>query len=102
MDFEWILDTFRMPNWMIWGAKMLLKIIQKIDEILDAFLMDFGGEIAKKNKKNSEAVSRRWVPGILNLPIGYTYLDTPCSPRGGRRIEDASRRHTAAPLLLLG
>ena len=43
------------------------------------------------------AVTRRWVPGILNLPLGYTPLDTPCSPRGGRRIEDASRRHTAAP-----
>ena len=32
--------------------------------------------------------------------LGNTYLVTPCSPRGGRRIEDASRRHTAAPLLL--
>ena len=50
-----------------------------------------------------QAVCRRWVPGILNLPIRHTFLDTPCSPRGGRRIfliEDASRRHTAAPLLL--
>ena len=28
-------------------------------------------------------------------------LSTPCHPAsGGRRIEDASRRHTAAPLLL--
>ena len=85
---------------MIWGAKKLLKINQKINEILDAFLMDFGGDIAKKTLGNSVPVTRRMVPGILNLPIRHTYLDTPCSPRGGRRIEDASRRHTAAPLLL--
>ena len=30
----------------------------------------------------------------------HTHPDTPCSPRGGRRIEDAARRHTAAPLPL--
>ena len=100
MDFEWILDAFWRPNWMIWGAKMLLKINQKINEILDAFLKDFQREITKNIPNNSEAVTRRWVPGILNLPIRHTYPDTPCSPRGGRRIEDASRRHTAAPLLL--
>ena len=41
MDFEWILDAFWMPNWMIWEAKMLLKINQKINEILDAFLRRF-------------------------------------------------------------
>ena len=43
MGFEWILDAFLGPNWMVWGAQMLLKIVQKINEILDAFLMDFGG-----------------------------------------------------------
>ena len=37
MDFEWILDTFWKPNWMILGAKMLLKIKPQIIEILDAF-----------------------------------------------------------------
>ena len=42
MDFEWILDAFWRPNWMILGAKMLLKINKKSNEILDAFLMDFG------------------------------------------------------------
>ena len=47
---------------MIWGAKMLLKINQKIIEILDAFLMDFGGGIAKKTPNNSVPVTRRWVP----------------------------------------
>ena len=83
---------------MILGAKMLLKINQKINEILDAFLMDFGAEIVKNIQNNSVPVSRRWVPGILNLPIRHTHPDTPCSPRGGRRIEDASRRHTAAPI----
>ena len=64
MDFEWILNAFWRPNWMIWGAKMLLKINQKIIEILDAFLMDFGGEIAKKIQKDSVPVTRRWVPGF--------------------------------------
>ena len=49
---------------MIWGAKMLLKINQKINEFLDAFLMDFGGEIANKTPKNSVPVTRRWVPGF--------------------------------------
>ena len=53
MDFQWILDRFWRPNWMIWGAKKLLKINQKINENLDAFLMDFGGEIAKKTLGNS-------------------------------------------------
>ena len=43
MDFEWILDAFWRPNWMIWEAKMPLKISQKINELLDAFLLDFGG-----------------------------------------------------------
>ena len=38
MDFEWILDAFWRPNWLILGAKMLLKINQKIIEILDVFL----------------------------------------------------------------
>ena len=85
---------------MVWETKMPLKIKQKINENVDQFLMDFGAEIVKNIQKDSVPVTRRWVPGILNLPIGYTYLVTPCSPRGGRRIEDASRRHTAAPLLL--
>ena len=49
---------------MAWGAKMLLKIVQKIIEILDAFLMDFGGEIAKKTSKNSVPGGMRWVPGF--------------------------------------
>ena len=31
MDFEWILDAFWKPNWMIWGDKMLLKIYQQIN-----------------------------------------------------------------------
>ena len=64
MDFEWILDAFFWPSWMIWEAKMLLKINQKINEILDAFLMDFGAQIAKKTPKNSVPVTRRWVPGF--------------------------------------
>ena len=38
MDFEWILDAFLGPNLMVWGAQMLLKIVQKINEILDTFL----------------------------------------------------------------
>ena len=38
MDFELIFDAFWRPKWMVWGAKMLLKINQKIIEILDAFL----------------------------------------------------------------
>ena len=62
--------------------------------------MDFGAQIAKGTQRDSVPVTRRWVPGILKLHIRHTYLVTPCSPRGGRRIEDASRRHTAAPLLL--
>ena len=64
IDFEWILDTFWRPNWMVWGGKMPLKIKKKINEILDAFLLDFGGEIAKKIQKNSVPVTRRWVPGF--------------------------------------
>ena len=79
---------------------MPLKINPKINEILDAFLRTFWKETCKRDFKKPWAVTRRWVPGILNLPIRHTNLDTPCSPRGGRRIEDASRRHTAAPLLL--
>ena len=82
---------------MVWGAKMPLKINQKINEILDAFLKPF---LEWKRWVMRAAVTRRMVPGIQNLPIRHTYLVTPCSPRGGRRIEDASRRHTAAPLLL--
>ncbi len=64
MDFEWILDAFLGPNWMVWGAQMLLKIVQKINEILDAFLMDFGTQIAKNIPNNSVPVTRRWVPGF--------------------------------------
>ena len=82
---------------MVWGAKMPLKIDQKINRILDAFLRR---KLEWMSWVTRAAVCRRWVPGILNLPIRHTYLDTPCSPRGGRRIEDAPRRHTAAPLLL--
>ena len=64
MDFEWILDAFWRPNWMIWGARMLLKIDQKIIEILGAFVMDFGGELAKKTLKTSVPGGMRWVPGF--------------------------------------
>ena len=64
MDFEWIFNGFWRPKWMIWEAKMPLKIIQKINEILDAFLMDFGAQIAKNIQKNSVPVTRRWVPGF--------------------------------------
>ena len=64
MDFELILDAFWRPNWMIWGAKMLLKINQKNNEMLDAFLMDFEGGIAKTTPNNSVPVTRRWVPGF--------------------------------------
>ena len=38
---------------MIWGATMPLKIIKKINEILDAFLMDFGAQIAKTTQRDS-------------------------------------------------
>ena len=82
---------------MVWGAKMPLKINQKINEIFGCIFVPI--RVEKRSEKRA-AVCRRWVPGILNLPIRHTYPDTPCSPRGGRRIEDASRRHTAAPLLL--
>ena len=64
MDFEWIFDAFWRPKWMIWGAKMPLKIIQKINEILDAFLMDFGAQIAKNIQKNSVPGGMRGVPGF--------------------------------------
>ena len=64
MDFEWIFNAFWRAKWMIWGAKMPLKIIQKINEIFDAFLMDFGAEIAKTTLGNSVPVTRRWVPGF--------------------------------------
>ena len=53
---------------MVWGAKMPLKINQKINEILDAFLRPFWRGTCKKNFKKPWAVTRRWVPGILNLP----------------------------------
>ena len=53
MDFEWILEAFWRPKWMIWGAKMPLKIIQKINEILDVFFMDFGAQIAKGIQRDS-------------------------------------------------
>ena len=43
---------------------MPLKIIQKINEILDAFFMDFGTQIAKNIQKNSVPVTRRMVPGF--------------------------------------
>ena len=76
---------------------MPLKIKQKINRILNTFLRTLWTE---NLNEMGAAVGRRMVPGILNLPLGYTYSDTPCSPRGGRRIEDASRRHTAAPLPL--
>ena len=56
--------------------------------------------LGEKVLEVGEAVCRRWVPGICEFALGNTNLVTPCSPRGGRRIEDASRRHTAAPLPL--
>ena len=52
-DFWRIFDVFWRPKWMIWGAKMPLKIIQKINEILDAFLSSFW-------KQNPE----KWVGGV--------------------------------------
>ena len=85
---------------MIWGAKVLLKINQKINEILDQFEGNFQRKMSLETSETVEAVTRRMVPGIVHMPIRHTHPDTPCSPRGGRRIEDASRRHTAAPLLL--
>ena len=33
--------------------------------------------------EGGEAVSRRWVPGILNLPIRHTHLARPAPPEGG-------------------
>ena len=53
---------------MILEAKMLLKINKKGNEILNAFLKDFQREITKNIQNNSVPVTRRWVPGILNLP----------------------------------
>ena len=41
MDFEWIFNAFWRPKRMIWEDKMPLKINQKINEFLDAVLMDF-------------------------------------------------------------
>ena len=64
IDFEWILDAFWKQNLMIWGAKMLLKIDQKMIEILDAFLKDFGAEIAKITLGNSVPGGMRGVPGF--------------------------------------
>ena len=64
MDFEWILDGFWKPNFMISGVKMLLKINQKMNEILDAFLMRSGAEIAKKTPNNSVPGGMRGVPGF--------------------------------------
>ena len=49
MDFESILYAFWKPNWMIWGAKKLLKINQKINEILDAFFWKFRLRNAVRN-----------------------------------------------------
>ena len=63
--FEWIFDAFWRPKWMVWGAKMPLKINQKINDFLDRFLKSFW---RKSCVELREAVSRRWVPGILNLP----------------------------------
>ena len=44
---------------MVWGAKMPLKINQKISEILDAFLMrklewEMGGGVSPHGARNSE------------------------------------------------
>ena len=50
---------------MVWGAKMPLKINQKINEILDVFLKPF---LERKCGVTRAAVTRRMVPGILNLP----------------------------------
>ena len=82
---------------MLRGARMPLKIKQKMNKILNTFLRTLWTE---NLNEMGAAVGRRMVPGIENLPIRHTPSVTPCSPRGGRRIEDASRRHTAAPLLL--
>ena len=53
---------------MIWRAKMLLKINQKSNEILDAFLMDFGAQLANKN-------SKKFCPG--DSPLGAWILNLP-------------------------
>ena len=49
---------------MIWGTKMLLKINQKITEILDAFLKQKVGRIREMRIPGGMC----GVPGILNLP----------------------------------
>ena len=49
---------------MIWGAKMLLKICEKINEFLDVLSMGFGAEMAKTTLGNSVPGGMRWVPGF--------------------------------------
>ena len=49
MDFEWTFDAFWRSKLMIWEAKMPLKIIKKINEILNAFLYGFWNANCKKN-----------------------------------------------------
>ena len=65
---------------MVWGAKMPLKINQKINEILDAFLRPF---LEWKRGVTRAAVTRRMVPGIQNLPIRHTHSARPAPPEGG-------------------
>ena len=65
---------------MVWGAKIPLKINQKINEILDAFLRP---KLEWMSWVTRAAVCRRWVPGILNLPIRHTHLARPAPPEGG-------------------
>ena len=77
----------------LFGNDIILTLVHAMEWIFD-------GKSQWDGNLHGAAVTRRRVPGILNLPIRHTHPDTPCSPRGGRRIEDASRRHTAAPLLL--
>ena len=69
---------------MVWGAKMPLKINQKISEILDQFLRPFLEWKRLATAETRQAVCRRWVPGILNLPrISLNTLSHALLPQRG-------------------
>ena len=62
---------------------MPLKINEKINEILDAFLRPFWRGTCKRDFKKCWAVTRRWVPGIQKLPIRHTHSARSAPPEGG-------------------
>ena len=84
MDFEWILDAFWRPNLMLSGARMASKRHQKIYEFFNVIL---GG---KAERMAGNSLSLAECAGCLDSEfarIRPTHLVTPCSPRGGRRIQ---------------